>query len=336
MEQDDGLESAAAALLTKHTGTSGKPDPASDEQESQDQADDQQANDDPEGEEQVDPEAEDEAEEAEPEDEETPEPKKAKADETAVVTIKIGDAEREVTVGELKRGYLREQDYTRKTQEVAEARKTFVTQAQQYEGHFQTQLQEVGFLAQTLMQQLVEGDKATNWDELRQKNPAEFVARQHDKQQKQQLLGRAIQAFKEGQQRQSGLQQEQHQQHLAEESQKLLTVIPEWIDPAVRQTEQQKVAKFLLDMGVSEEEVSALSDAKTVAIARMAMLYKQGQSARAKAKQQLQKPVPPLQRSSGGVRDPNPNRTVSGKLMTQAKKSGRVEDFAESLASKYR
>lgn len=336
MDTDVTLESAAEALFSKHSGKSAEQaEPDAPEQESQDHADHTQGEED-QGEDQGETEEQTEEQDSEDEAEETPQtPKSVKVADDATVTLNLGDTEKDVTVAELKRGYLRQSDYSRKTQEVSEQRKTFVTQAKQYEDHIQTQLQEVGFLAQTLMQQLVEGDKVTNWDELRLKNPAEYAARQYDKQQKQQLLGRTYKAYQEAQQRKEVVEQEKYQQHLTEQSEQLLTVIPEWIDSGVRKTEQKAVAKFLIEMGVPEDEVSALADARTVAIARMAMLYKQGETNRAKARQQLQKPVPPLQKSNT-VRDLNPTRTANKKLMEAAKKTGKDEDFAAALASKYR
>lgn len=330
-DTDDGsLDSATAALLAKHTATQTPAAEAPDE-EQQDQQEQPQGEVEP-GDEQGDPEqAESEQEEAEPE---TPEPKTPTIPDDAKITLRVGDQDREVTVAEMKRGYLREADYTRKTQEVGEARKQFVAQAQQYEGHIQSQLQEVGFLAQTLMQQLVQEQSGTNWDELRTKNPAEYAAKLQDMQQRRDLLGRSYKAYQEAQQRQAGLGTEQYQQHVAEQAQQLLTEIPEWIDTRVRQTEQKAVAKFLLDMGVPEQSVASLADAKTVAIARMAMLYKQQQSARDKAKQKMARPVPPVQKT--GVRDQNPLRSSQSKMMDAAKKSGRAEDFGAALASKYR
>lgn len=330
MEEDSSLDSATAAILAKHTVTSGEPETDAKDEEAQDQPEQPQGDEGEEG----DPEQDPSDEQDEPEQEaDEPDPKPSAID-NAIVKVRVGDQEKEVTVSELKRGYLRESDYTRKTQEVSEARKQFVGQAKQYEAHIAGQLQEIGFLSQTLMQQLVADEQGTDWNELRTKNPAEYAAKQHDVQQRRQLLERSYRAYQEAQQRNGALGTEEYHGHLAEQAEQLKVLIPEWIDSRVRTTEQKQVAKFLLDMGVPEQSVSALADARTVAIARMAMMWKNQQSQRDKAKEKLKRPVPSLQKS--GVRDPNPNRSAQQKMIQRANKTGKTEDFAEVLASKYR
>lgn len=261
--------------------------------------------------------------------------KSAKVDENAKVKVRIGDKEQEVTVADLKNGYMMRSDYIRKTQEVAAARTEFVKHAKEYEAKIGERVTEVGFLAQTLMKQLVEGDQSTNWQELRRTNPAEFAARQEDMRQKQALLARAFNAYQQSQENAKGLVTQEQQQYLAEQAEALPTLIPEWIDARTQAAEKKAVAKYLTETyGVSAEELDGLIDARDVAIARKAMLYDRMVAEQSKAKAKLKRPVPQFQKS--GIRDPNPNRSAQVKMSDQARKSGKVEDFASALASKYR
>lgn len=334
------LDSFADALLSKHTATESPKAPAAKaakpaEETGEDETDEldtlNESDDVEESDGQEDETDESEKDEA---DEESPDEKAPKVDEAAVVKLRLGNEDVDVTVAELKRGYLRTQDYTRKTQEVAEARKEFVATAKEYESTIRTQLDEVGFLAQNLLQQLVAEEKGTDWQKLRQTNPAEWAAKQHDLMERRTLLQRAYQAHQASQTRVSAIGTEEQAAALQAEAEKLPVLIPEWIDARVRTNEQKALAKYLIENGVDKEDVASLSDALTVKLMRKAMLYDQQQAARSRAVQKLKKPVPQFQKP--GTRDPNPIRSANQQKTVQARKSGRVEDFAEALASKYR
>lgn len=276
----------------------------------------------------------DEQEEGAEDEAEQPEKPQAKLipDDTPV-TVKVNGEEKEVTIGELRKGYMMASDYTRKTQEVAEARKQFHAQAQQYEAAIQQRIDEVGFLAQTFMQQLVEAEGSTDWNALRQQNPAEYAARQQDMQQRRALLQRAFAVHQQAQQHQAMLRQATYQQTLAEQQEALSSLIPEWLDEKVAAKEKSELAKYLVDNGVPEQEVASLSNAVTVAISRKAMLYDRLQAAKKAVDAKKDKPVPKF--TKPGPRDPNANKTTQQKLTDRARKTGSVDDFAAALAAKY-
>lgn len=272
--------------------------------------------------------AEIEEEEAEESEEEEP-GQKAEADPK--FKVRIGDEDKELPLSELKRGYMMQADYTRKTQEVAEHRKQFIAKATEYEQGLQQRVGEIGFLAQTLMQQLTETQQTTNWQQLRAENPAEYAARQHDLQAKQQLLQRSFNAYQQAQNAQKELGAQKSQQHLAEQAELLVTKVPEWLDPAVAKKEKAQLAKHLADSGFSPEEITALSDHRLIVLARKAMLADQMAGVRAEAKAKAEKIVPKLNR--GGAIAPANDPSL--KAAKRFKSSGKVEDGALWLLSKH-
>lgn len=331
------VEGAADALAKKIAGSAPAPESTgNDEADDGEQSATELAEGDEGGDGQADEGSEEEGDEPETEDEpEEDSEEPAKVDENAKVKVRVGDKEQEVTVADLKNGYMMRSDYIRKTQEVAAARTEFIKTAKEYEGKLATRVEEVGFLAQILMKQLVEGDQNTNWQELRRTNPAEFAARQEDIRQKQAHLQRAHQIYLQQQESQKQIGTQEQQQALAEEAEKLPVLIPEWIDASVAAREKKAIGKYLMDTFKAEpDDLKYLTDSRDVALIRKAMLYDRLMAEKEQAKAKLRKPVPKFQKA--GIRDPNPTRSAQVKLSDAARKTGKVEDYANALASKYR
>ena len=142
-------------------------------------------------------------------------------------TVKIDGIEQEVTLDELRNGYSRQQDYTRKTQEVAE----------QEQKTLQQKLNEVterdaiySQLLPKMEQQLqsVFGEKEPNWDELYEQDPLEYTREKHRWDQKKEKLAAVEAEQKRLQQEQYEKQMEELKESVKAGEQKLLEVIPEW------------------------------------------------------------------------------------------------------------
>ncbi|MFA6125524.1 hypothetical protein [Sphingomonas sp.] len=259
--------------------------------------------------------------------------KKPEITDDITVKVKVNGEEREVPFSELRKGYMMGADYTRKTQELAEHRRGFTAHAQQYEAGIKQRVDELGFLAQTFMQHLTNLEGSTDWNDLRQKNPAEYAARQQDIQQRKALLGRAFTAYQTAQQQQSGVQQQHQEQLIADQAEKLPALIPEWLDVDVANREKGEVAQYLSTLGVPAEQLNTLHDALTVAIARKAMMWDRMQTGKQQAAKAKQKPVPKF--TGTGPRDANASKPKTQKLAERAKRSGRFEDWGNALAAKY-
>jgi hypothetical protein len=185
-------------------------------------------------------------------------------------------------------------DYTRKTQTLAEQRKAVEAKAQEIEAVSQRRLDELAFTSQIVMQQALQIEKNTNWEELRQTNPAEFAARHAQVQQRKEALNRAHVAYLQIEQQRQAKQQEQSARKLAEEAELLPTKIPEWADEKVAAQEKSALAEYLQKDGFTKDDEALLGSHKVVSLARKAWLYDRQQAELAKAKEKAAKVVPKL------------------------------------------
>lgn len=205
-------------------------------------------------------------EESESEDDEN-----AEEDEKPPTTfrVKVDGEEVEVTLDELQKGYSRTQDYTRKTQALAEQRKAA-------EAELEAVRQERAYYAQTLQvlqQQFQQNEAQPDWDALYQENPTEWV-RQRELWRDKQEKARAVEA--ESQRIQAIQQQEQaqaRQARLAEEAQRLVEAIPEWKDGKRATEERTKLVETAKKVGFSEEELGQILDHRALVVLRKAALY---------------------------------------------------------------
>lgn len=243
----------------------------------------------------------------------------------SVFTVKIDGKEVEVTLDELQKGYSRTQDYTRKTQQVAEMRKQTEAELTAIRAEREQYAQLLGALSEQVK---AAAEPQVDWDRLYQEDPIEYV-RQREVMRENREKAAAIQAE---QQRLSEIaQQEQMQQlqaHKAKESQALLEAIPTWKDPAKAKAEKAMLVEFGQKMGFTPQELGNIYDHRVVLALRKAALYDQMQ-----AKRQGIKPV-----TNNGPKPAKPGAAGRVSQMSDAvrakqrlAKTGRVDDAASAI-----
>jgi hypothetical protein len=239
------------------------------------------------------------------------------AEAAKVFTVKIDGKEVEVTEDELKLGYSRTADYTRKTQQLAEQRK-------QFEGELEAARMERAEYAQ-LLPKLRAGLEAgmgpePNWAELRQQDPAKAaVLWQQREDMRRHLEG--VKAEEARLQQQFAREQaEAAEQRSVEQRNRLLEKFPRWRDDKFRTSATAEIRQTLQDVGFAPEE-AVLTDHRSLILAWKAAQYDKLQVAKGKVKDKVAaapvvKPggvVPKakssverareVQRSTGSVRD---------------------------------
>ena len=155
------------------------------------------------------------------------------AEEDLLYAVTVNGEEQEVSLDELMKGYSRQSDYTRKTQEVSEQRKEFDTMQQQMAGEYQQIQAERQHYVQNL-QSLMEGSMAgldkfaeVNWELLKETDPIEFVTKKEEFRDSQEKVQRMQQEQHAAQQRGSAQAQQEHRRVLAEEGAALVKAVPE-------------------------------------------------------------------------------------------------------------
>lgn len=226
----------------------------------------------------------DEEEGEEGDDTDTDEPEAAKDDDdswkTRKVKVKIQGEEHEITLGEATQGYMRQQDYTRKTAEAAEQLRAVHAERQQVNSELAQRVNAMDVLASALYRELV-GDQ-TQLAGLIESDPQEYLRRQAQMQQKVQLLNQAQAQNAAYQQHLTNEQAKARTESLQAGNQRLVELIPEWSDTAKRTAESRDIAETLRKTGYSDQELAELTDPRAVVIARKAALYDRMQSVKEK------------------------------------------------------
>ena len=240
-------------------------------------------------------------------------------------TIKVDGKEVEVTLDELQKGYSRTQDYTRKTQQVAEMRKQTETELTAIRAEREQYAQLLGALSEQVK---AAAEPQIDWDRLYREDPIEYV-RQREVMRENREKAAAIQAE---QQRLAEIsQQEQMKQlqaHKAKQSQALLEAVPSWKDPAKAKAEKAMLIEFGQKMGFTTQELGNIYDHRVVLALRKAALYDQMQ-----AKRQGIKPV-----TNNGPKPAKPGAAGRVSQMSDSvrakqrlAKTGRVDDAASAI-----
>ena len=245
-------------------------------------------------------------------------------DQPQTVTVKVDGKDVTVTLDELQKGYSRTQDYTRKTQQIAEVRKQVEAETQAVRAERAQYAQLLG----ALQAQLQAAEPQVDLDRLYQEDPIEWV-RQKEVLRERQEKALAIQAE---QQRLAQLQQAEQaratEEYLLQQKEALLAALPEWKDPKKAQVEKALVVESAKAAGFTEDDLKNVYDHRLVLLLRKAGLYDQMMS-----KRQGIKPV-----VTNGPRPAKPGaagRVSTTTEATRAKqrlaKTGRIDDAASAI-----
>jgi len=192
-------------------------------------------------------------------------------------TVKVAGEELEVDLDELKNGYSRQADYTKKAQALAEERKAFTQDRDAVVLERQQYAQLLGALQQQLA---TDQTQQPDFDRLYEEDPIEAARLERNWTKQQQAKQQKMQAIALEQQRvrEANAQEQQQQMRglIEQEVQRLPEVIPEWKDEKRASKERDELRTYLSEQGVNEEEMNALVRANHIAVLRKAMLYDKG------------------------------------------------------------
>ena len=286
----------------------------------------------------------DEAEEAEEEDaaddtDESEESEEEEAEdeeieETALYTVRVNGEDVEVTEDELVRGYSRQSDYTKKTQELAEYRKQLDGGAQYLQNEVaQTQAARQEYV--NAMSQAIESNYSiatqfenTDWERLKVEDREEYLTKRDEYREVQDkirdLQGKQHHAYEH----QNREVQSQHQRLLQEEHAKMVSILPEWAEPNTQRAIAKSVGEFALSRGYSQEELNQLVDHRSILVLMEAKAFADMQGKQLKARAKKVKNKPKVVRSSAKKEKADVNKVARTKQMKRLHETGRVQDAA--------
>lgn len=242
-----------------------------------------------------------------------------------VFSVKVDGKEIEVTLDELQKGYSRTQDYTRKTQQIAEARKAVEAETAAIRAEREQYAQLLGALQQQLESA---GEQPVDWDRLYAEDPIEWV-RQRELARDKQERSAAIQSEQMRLSQLTAQQQaEEMKSKLVQEQELLISAVPEWKDPQKAKAEKALLVEFGRKIGFSEDELKNVYDHRAVIALRKAALYDQMVSKRKDIKPVVNNGPRPVKPSAAGRVSTS---TESTRAKQRLAKTGRVDDAAKAI-----
>ena len=249
--------------------------------------------------------------------------------------VTVNGEEQTIPLDELLKGYSRQSDYTKKTQEVSEQRKEVETLKSQYQAEMNQIQSERGHYVEAL-QALLDGSMGTldefanvNWEELKRDDPIEFVTKKEEFREKQEKM-QAVQRDQQiAQQRQTEEYKKLHKEALDGEHSALAGKLPDWKDDQKRSKIKKQVREYALGQGFNEEEIKGLVDHRSILVLLKASKYDNMTNSDVKAKKLKNKPR--VIRSGSGVRGTEEKRSQRKTKMKRLQQSGHVDDAASLL-----
>jgi len=279
-------------------------------------------------------EEEDESEEEEEESEESDD-----EDEEALYAVTVNGEEQEVSLEELLKGYSRQSDYTRKTQELSNDRKGMEDLQQKYNSEM-AQIQAERQQYTEYLNQIVENsmgglDKYANldWERLKESDPIEYVTKREEYREAQEKIQAMRNEQATAQQRQAEESKQLHSNMVMEEHQKLVSAVPEWGEPEKQKELAGTVRKYALSQGFSEEELNSLVDHRSVLVLMKAAKFDAMDNADIKSKKLKNKPK--VIRAGKGKTKGENSKSKRAAKMKRLQSSGHVDDAASILEDLY-
>ena len=272
-------------------------------------------------------------EESEEEDDEGTEERAVEGDDLYAITI--NGEEHEVSMDELLKGYSRQSDYTKKTQELSEHRKAFEGARQQMaQEYHQIQAERQQYMDS--LQQIVDSSApgldqfaSVNWEQLKTEDPIAFITKKEEFRDSQDQIAQYQAQQEEVYQKQYQEYQKQAHQTLQQEHVKMAQVLPDWKEPEKQKKLAKDIKEYALSVGYTPEEVGSLVDHRSLLVLIKAQKYDSLQNADVKSKKLKNKPK--VIRSGKGKVKGEDVKVKRAAKMKRLQQSGHVNDAASLL-----
>jgi hypothetical protein len=269
--------------------------------------------------------------EVEPEGEATPEPEsiEVETEETPEVepegdtepeetkyTVKVNGEEQEVTLEDMRLGYMREADYRRKTSEVARSR----DEVKAKEDTLSSKLDD----AESLLRLEIDDLNSEENQELKEYDRAAYETKKEALEAKANKLQKLKQDSLESQQARKA-------ERVGKEKELLLSALPEWLDENTLATEAAMVNKVWEDMGFSNQDLDQFIDHRLVVITRKAALYDRLKAAKPESKKIQSKPKSAKAGTTKTSQEKSKANTADAR--SRLRKSGSMSDAQKAIKS---
>lgn len=249
------------------------------------------------------------------------------AEEDLKYTIKVDGEEYEVGIDELKSGYQRQADYTRKSQALAEQRKeteNIQSERMQLEQERQMYANGLQMLQEQQTAKLQDFDKV-EWETLKQEDPYAYMIKKDEYRDAQERVTNVAQQQQQVQNEQVQQAQQTKSHFIRQEYTRLVAALPEWEDKD--STIKEDVRKYAAEVGFLPEEINQLADHRSVLVIKKAMEFDKLTKKVAPKKKAVKK-VPKVQKAGRGT---SKEETAAEELKSKRarlRKTGKQDDAA--------
>ena len=249
-----------------------------------------------------------------------------------IVTVLVDGKPVELTkaqIAEAHKGGLRQADYTKKTQELSEQRKsaeTEIAKAREERNQYMQGLQK----AQAVLEAQLQEQQQIDWQKLIDTDPVEALRQQH-LQQRRQAEWQQMNHQRQQLELQARAEQEQaFKEHISSQREQLLAKIPEWKDEAKQKAGVAEVKSYLQKQGLSDAEINGVTDHRAIVMTRKAMLYDQMMAKASVAAKKVAAAPQRVERAAGGESNVALDKRKAD--FKRLEKTGRAEDAAGLFA----
>lgn len=252
--------------------------------------------------------------------------------EDLTIKVKVDGEEVEVTLAELRNGYSRTADYTRKATALANERKALQAEVETIRNERAQYEQLLPALRQQIEQAAV---AEPDWDRLYEDDPIEAARLERHWRKSREEQTNKLKAIEAEQQRLLQERAKEQQQAMAAfieaERAKLPEVIPEWKNQETLVREVNDLRNWALSQGLTEQDVNSLQQASHIAILRKAMLFDKGTKTVAESKAPATKKVARIVKPGSRGTQVSTGSTEVKRASQRLARSGRIADAAALL-----
>ncbi len=257
--------------------------------------------------------------------------------ESTVYTVKVNGQDVEVSEDELIKGYSRQQDYTQKTQQLAEYKRQMDAASQQMQQEI-AQTQQLRAQYVDALSTAIEGNYAhlqqfanVDWERLKVDDREEYLTKRDEyRQAQEQIEGLKTQAAHAQQQQQQEMQV-QHQKVLQEEHAKMVSIMPAWGDPEKQRQIASSVTEFALSRGYTQEELAQLVDHRSILVLMQAKAYEDMTRNQDSVRAKKVKNKPKVVKTKARKEKSDTRVSARRKQMKRLQSTGHVDDAASLL-----
>tara|TARA_R100001463_G_scaffold134747_2_gene197230 strand:- start:434 stop:1429 length:996 start_codon:yes stop_codon:yes gene_type:complete len=244
-------------------------------------------------------------------------------------SVKVNGLEEKVNLNELLAGYSRQKDYSTKTNQLAEERKNLENERSKTQTEIEAVKIERDKYA-TQLKSFLKQDKEEDidWDKAYNEDPIEYVRLKAESDRKKEIRQKAENELKSIEAKQKAETEDKYKQYVTSQSALLQEKVPEYADPVKGDKLKLGVKNYLNEIGFSDQELSMLTDHRTVMVAIEGMKYSQLKKAKLDGKKVNK--VPKV--NKGGVPTSKQDVNVEQRNSSLKRaKSGKSQDMLDAF-----